>query len=149
MSSLDDAVAEIQRKIIEEARGLYSETVVEHWMHPRSPGALDRADGHGRIRGPCGDTMEIFLRVRDGRISEASFITDGCITSIAAGSMTVELVGGMTLDAARALSPVEILEALGGLPEESRHCVRLASDTLRAAVDECRPPGGEPGGEGA
>jgi nitrogen fixation NifU-like protein len=136
MSGLDDAVADIQRAILEEARRLYSATVIDHWMHPRHPGPLDPADGHARVRGPCGDTMEIFLRVRDGTVREASFVTDGCITSIAAGSMAVELVGGRDAAAARALSETDVLEALGGLPEDSRHCATLAASTLHAALDD-------------
>jgi nitrogen fixation NifU-like protein len=145
MSGLDDAVADMQRRILEDARRRYSETVVDHWMHPRNPRAMDGPDGHARIRGPCGDTMEIFLRARDGRVVEASFVTDGCITSIAAGSMAVELAGGRDVAAARALSADDILEALGGLPEESRHCARLAADTLRAAVKDLAIPEREPG----
>jgi nitrogen fixation NifU-like protein len=141
MSDLDDALAEIQQRIIEDARRKYSETVVDHWMHPRNQHPLDPADGHARVRGPCGDTMEIFLRVRDGRIDEASFLTDGCITSIAAGSMAVELSGGSEPDLARALTDNDILEALGGLPEESRHCALLAADTLHAAIDDLSASG--------
>jgi nitrogen fixation protein NifU and related proteins len=144
MAGLDDTVAEIQRMIIEDARRKYSETVVDHWMHPRHPYAMDHADGHARVKGPCGDTMEIFLRVRDDKIEEASFVTDGCITSIAAGSMAVEMAGGIDLAAARALSEDDILDTLGGLPEESRHCALLAANTLRAAVDDHRLSEQEP-----
>ena len=144
MSGLDEAVAEIQRRIVEQARRQYSETVVDHWMHPRNPRAMDHADGRARVKGPCGDTMEIFLRVRNGKIVEASFLTDGCITSIAAGSMAVELAGGSDLAAARALSEDDILDALGGLPEGSRHCALLASNALRAAVDDHRLSEREP-----
>ena len=137
MADLDSFVDEMQEEILEEARSVYTETVVDHWRRPRGFGRLERPDGHARVTGPCGDTMELFLRVSGHAILGASFLTDGCITSIAAGSMAVELATGKSLAEARAISADVILRALGGLPSESEHCAVLASDTLRAAVDEC------------
>ena len=142
--NLDRFVEELQDEILEQARSQYSETVIEHWQHPRNPVVMQRPDGHGRIEGPCGDTMEIFLRVEGERIAEASFVTDGCITSIASGSMAVELATGQTISRAAAISQQAILDALGGLPEESEHCAELASGTLRAAVDDYLGSRGEP-----
>ncbi|MEN8148904.1 MAG: iron-sulfur cluster assembly scaffold protein [Planctomycetota bacterium] len=136
MSDFDDAIDEMQEMIVEQAREQYSETVVDHWLHPRNFGPMDHPDGHARVEGECGDSMDIFLRVRDGRIVLASFLTDGCITSIAAGSMAVKLAGGVDLAAARTVSDDAILDALGGLPEESEHCALLASNTLHAAVED-------------
>jgi len=136
MSDLDEAVEAMQRQIIEQALREYSAIVVEHWTHPRNQYAMDNPDGYARIKGPCGDTMEFFLRVQNGKIADASFLTDGCITSISSGSMAVELTVGKSLAEARAVSAENILNELGGLPEESQHCAVLASDTLRAAVGD-------------
>ncbi len=136
MSELDQAVEAIQAQIVEQVQKDYSATVVDHWRHPRNPFFMDDSDGCAKIKGPCGDTMEIFIRVRDGEITEASFITDGCLTSIVSGSMAVELAGGKRVSEARILSQDDILEGLDGLPEASQHCALLASNTLRAAVDD-------------
>jgi nitrogen fixation NifU-like protein len=136
MNRTDRVVEEIQREIIERARETYSDTVVDHWLNPRNPGAMESPDGYAKIKGPCGDTMEIFVRIEQGRIPDASFLTDGCITSLVAGSMAVELAIGREVPDARAISRDDILRALGGLPEESEHCALLASDTLRAAIDD-------------
>ena len=70
----------------------YSPVVLDHAERPRNHGAIAAADGFARITGPCGDTMEIWLRIRDGVISNISFMTDGCGTTLAAGSMATELV---------------------------------------------------------
>ena len=56
--------------------------------------SIENADGFARITGHCGDTMEIWLRVTNDSIVEASFMTDGCGTTIAAGSMVTELAKG-------------------------------------------------------
>jgi len=136
MSDLDEAVDAIQAQIIKKALRKYSAPVVEHWMRPRNQYAMDNPAGQARVKGPCNDTIEIFIKVTDGRIIDASFLTDGCMTSIASGSMAVELATGKSVPEARAVSQDVILDALGGLPEENLHCALLASNALRAAVDD-------------
>ena len=94
-------------------------------------------DGYAKIKGPCGDTMEMFLKIsHDQKIVEAAFWTDGCITSIASGSMATEIVKGKSISRARRISQQIILEQLGGLPEDSQHCALLAADTIRAAIND-------------
>jgi len=97
---------------------LYSRTVIDHAMNPRNVGNIEAADGYASVTGPCGDTMEIWLKVKDGTIVKATFITDGC----------------GTVSQALRTSQEDVLSALGGLPEESQHCALLAANTLQAAV---------------
>jgi nitrogen fixation NifU-like protein len=134
MKDLDNFVEQMQQEVIEEARKQYSETVIDHWLNPRNPGMMEKPDGYARIAGSCGDSMEIFLRVKHGKILEARFLTDGCITSIVSGSMAVEIATGRDIASAKAISAEDVLRALGGLPEENEHCALLASNTLRAAI---------------
>jgi len=114
---------------------VYSEKTVEHAMDPKNIGSMSAPDGHAKITGPCGDTMEIFLRVREGKVLDAKFLTDGCGTTLACGSMATELTKGKSLGEVRRIDSKHILNALGGLPEESVHCSVLAANTLKAAVD--------------
>ena len=79
--------------------------------------------------------MEIFIKARNNEIVEASFFTDGCVTTIASASMAVELAIGRSLADAKCITQNKILESLGGLPKESRHCALLASNTVHAAMD--------------
>ena len=136
MSDLDEFLEQSQDLLVEEVRRQYSEQVVDHWLHPRNPRVMRRPDGRARRVGACGDDMQIDLKIRGERVEEASFMTSGCMTSIVTGSMAVELATGADVSAARDVSPDDILEGLGGLPEESEHCAELASETLRAAVDD-------------
>ena len=131
---IDEFAKGLRLQILHQARRQYSEAVIDHGMSPRNRFPMDDPDGHAEIKGPCGDTMELFIHVRKGRIVDASFLTDGCITSIASGSMAVELATGKSVAEAQAISQNNILNELGGLPEESRHCALLASNTLREAV---------------
>lgn len=125
---------ELQAQIIEDAQKIYSEKVIERWLKPRNRGKIEEPQGFGKVTGPCGDTMEIFLRIRNDRLTEAKFLTDGCVTTLASGSMATELAIGKTVYEAFKISQQMILDHLGGLPEESEHCALLASNTLKEAL---------------
>jgi nitrogen fixation NifU-like protein len=127
---------ELQELILEDARKIYSETTIDHFMKPRNLGDMGDADGFARVTGSCGDTMEIWLKVKNGTIANATFMTDGCGTSIASGSMVTELAKGRSVNEARKISPQDVLGALGGLPKESEHCTLLAADTLKEAIKD-------------
>jgi len=113
-----------------------SPMVIDHAQAPRNRGPLATFDGHARITGPCGDTMEFWVLVRDGTVKKASFVTDGCGPSLAAGSLATCLAQGKRLEEATAIGQREILEALGGLPAEVEHCALLAANTLKAACED-------------
>jgi nitrogen fixation NifU-like protein len=127
---------ELEELIKAEMRKVYSETSIDHAMNPRNVGNLEDADGYASVTGPCGDTMDIWLKVKDDTIVNASFMTDGCGSTIAAGSMVTELARGKNISQALGTSQEEVLAALDGLPEESLHCALLAANTLKAAVKD-------------
>jgi len=127
---------ELQELILEDARKIYSETTIDHFMNPRNLGDMKDADGFAGLTGSCGDTMEIWLKVKNDTIANATFMTDGCGTSIASGSMVTELAKGRSVGEARRISWQDILNALDGLPKESEHCALLAADTLKEAIKD-------------
>ncbi len=134
-SDFDKMVNQMQEKIIDDMRKVYSEKVIELFLHPENTGEIKDAEGYGKFTGPCGDTMEIYLRFGElGRIREATFMTDGCGPSVACGSMLTSLVRGLSSEKALSISAQDLLSALKGLPEESAHCAELAVNTLRAAI---------------
>ncbi|MBI4721572.1 MAG: iron-sulfur cluster assembly scaffold protein [Candidatus Stahlbacteria bacterium] len=133
-NNLDELAEKLQREILDEARRNYSETVIDHWMKPRSRGILSDNDGYGKITGSCGDTMEICFKIKDGKIIDAGFNTDGCGTTIACGSMVTELILSKSLTEARGITQETVLKAVGGLPEANRHCALLAANTLYEAI---------------
>jgi len=113
-----------------------SATVRDHVVHPRHHGVLEVFDGHARVTGPCGDTMEFWLAAHNGKVDKVSFITDGCGPSLACGSMAACLAEGKRVEDAASLRQRDILEALGGLPKESEHCALLAANTMKAACED-------------
>ena len=127
---------ELQELIKAEMRKIYSETAIDHSMNPRNVGNMDNADGWAKVTGSCGDTMEIWLKVKNNTIANATFMTDGCGTSIAAGSMATELAKGKSVGEVWKIRPQDVLNALGGLPKESEHCALLAANTLKEALKD-------------
>ncbi len=114
--------------------GQLSPQVVDRAQNPRNYGPLEHWNGHARITGPCGDTMEFWIQVTDQRVVRAGFTTTGCGPSRAAGSMATELARGRPLREAGFIEQADILGALGGLPKDFEHCALLASNTLKAAI---------------
>jgi ATP-binding protein involved in chromosome partitioning len=114
----------------------FSAVARDHAAKPRNHGPLEDFDGHARITGPCGDTMEFWLDARNGKVDRVSFITDGCGSSLACGSMATCLAEGNGVEAAAAINQKDILDRLGGIPPEFEHCALLAADTLKAACED-------------
>ncbi|MCK4367297.1 MAG: iron-sulfur cluster assembly scaffold protein [Thermoplasmata archaeon] len=135
-SDLDKFVEEVQKEIDRKEAETYSKRVIEEYRNPKNIGQMEDPDGAAKFKGPCGDTMEVYLKVEGGRIKYICFFTDGCGPSIACGSMLTQMARGRTLDGAADLSKEELIEVLGGLPDESLHCAELAVTTLRKALED-------------
>jgi nitrogen fixation NifU-like protein len=132
--SLDDFAEQMQQEIFEQTKRVYGEEAFARWQNPRYLGKMDNASTSGRVTGTCGDTMEVYLRIEDERIVDASFCTDGCGTSMVCASVAVELAMGKDLDEAAGITGDSVLAFLGGLPEEDRHCAFLAAATVQEAI---------------
>lgn len=101
---------------------------------PDNFGPLKDASASARLKGPCGDTMEFWLWVEADRILQANFTTDGCGASLLSGAMAAKLASGKTLAEACKLTPQQVEEGIGALPDDHKHCPVLALNTLCAAV---------------
>ena len=96
---------------------------------------MDDADGIGEVgNARCGDIMKMYIKVRDGIISDVSFNTFGCASAIATSSMATELIKGKPLDQALTLTNKAVVEALDGLPPAKIHCSVLAEQAVKAAI---------------
>jgi len=133
---IDELAKRLENQVLEDAKEVFSETVIEYAYNPRNMGEISDADGVGRVTGTCGDTVQIQIRVENDSIVESGFITDGCGASVACGSMLTEMITGKTTEEALAITGNNLLCSLGGLPEENVHCTLLAVDTLHAAIND-------------
>ncbi len=141
-NDLDRWVAVLQEAIRERERALFSTKVLAEARQPRNVGIMLDPDGHALVCGPCGDIMEMFLRIQDSRIEIAAFMTDGCGPTVASGSMLTQMVQGKSLEEAAAIDAADVITALDGLPPEHIHCATLAVNTLREAIADHQQAGG-------
>jgi len=115
----------------------YSEKVMEHFKNPRNVGEIENPDGVGHVGNPvCGDIMELYIKVKDGIISDAKFKTFGCGAAIATSSMVTEMVKGKSIEKALKISNKAVAEALDGLPAIKMHCSVLAEEALQSAIED-------------
>ena len=116
---------------------LYSEKVMDHFMHPRNVGVIENADGVGEIgNAKCGDIMKIYLKIENEIIVDCKFETFGCGSAIASSSMATEMIMGKSIYEAMELTNKAVAEALDGLPAHKMHCSVLAEEAIKQALKD-------------
>lgn len=116
---------------------LYSEKVMDHFMHPRNVGVIEDADGVGEVgNAKCGDIMKIYLKIDNDIITDVKFETFGCGSAIASSSMATEMIKGKPISEALTLTNKAVAEALDGLPPHKIHCSVLAEEAVKAAIED-------------
>lgn len=111
--------------------------VVEHFLNPRNVGEIENPDGVGTVGDPeCGDYFKVWIRVEGDLLAEVKYKVFGCPAAIATCSMMSELATGMTMEEASMLDDIDIMVALGGLPEPKQHCSNHAATALHKAIDD-------------
>ena len=117
----------------------YSEKVLDHYNNPRNVGTMSQADasvGTGMVGAPaCGDVMKLQIKVVDDVITDACFKTYGCGSAIASSSLLTTWVKGRTLQEAKDIKNIYIVEELN-LPPVKIHCSVLAEDCIKSAIND-------------
>ena len=116
---------------------LYTDTVMDHFMHPRNVGEIKNPSGVGEVgNAKCGDIMKMYLDIENDVIKDVKFETFGCGSAIASSSMATEMIKGKTVEEALAISNKDVVDALGGLPAHKLHCSILAEEAIKSAVKD-------------
>jgi nitrogen fixation NifU-like protein len=131
---IDKIIEELQTKIEYEEETVFSKKVIKECRTPSNFGVIQNPDAEGIIKGPCGDTMKIMLKIENDRVVDVRFWTDGCGTSIACGSMLTKMIHGKNFEAVSKITSEDLNDELDGLPENHVHCTVLAVNTLRKAI---------------
>jgi len=132
---LNTAIMNIQEEIFAEAKNSLGAKGFERWRNPKYFGVMEGADSYACLKGSCGDTMEMYIRLKDDRVEQASYITDGCSSSSIAGSFAAQLAVRKTLIEILDMTAADVLQEIGAFPEAEEHCAHLAVRTLQEAVN--------------
>ena len=118
---------------------LYSEKVMDHFLHPRNVGVIEDANAIGEVgNAKCGDIMKMYLKIKDDIVEDVKFETFGCGSAIASSSMATEMIKGKPLSDVKNLTNKAVTEALGGLPAHKIHCSVLAEEAIQSALEDYR-----------
>jgi nitrogen fixation NifU-like protein len=128
-------VDKIQGEVFREAKEILGEKGFERWRNPKFCGPIPGADSYAKLKGECGDTMEMYLKIEGNRVAQVGYMTDGCSSSAIAGSFAAEIAAGKTFEDVLDLRGDDVLQAIGRFPENERHCAHLAVRTLQEALN--------------
>ena len=118
---------------------LYSEKVMDHFLHPRNLGIIEDANAVGEVgNAKCGDIMKMYMKIEDDTIRDVKFETFGCGSAIASSSMATEMIKGKPVSEAMKLTNQAVAEALDGLPAHKIHCSVLAEEAIKSALEDYR-----------
>lgn len=131
----DALVDSFQKESFDDAREAFGDIGFERWRNPKYNGPLKDAGCQAALKGKCGDTIEIFLKFTNDTVEKASYVTNGCASSQLAGSFTAELALGHTAEELFSLTPTDVLNKIGKLPDNDQHCTELAIQVLHECVN--------------
>ena len=119
-------------------RAGYPEKAIDYYVRKVNVGVIEGADATDVFTGFCGDSMRVYLKVKNGVIQQAKFQAIGCAGAFASGSTLTEMIKGKNLEDAGRITEQDVLQEIGGLPGPKLHCARLAIDALRKSIDSHR-----------
>ena len=132
--NFEKMVEKLQKKIEYEEEKKYSKVVINEYRNPTNFGILEHPDVVGKVKGSCGDTMKITLKIVNDKIKDARFWTDGCGATLACGNMLTKMIRGKTPRESLEISRDDLIKSLDGLPKEHYHCAKLAVISLQKAL---------------
>jgi len=117
----------------------YSAIFNDHLTNPRNVGEISNATAVAEETNPvCGDRLRLSLVIKDDRIESVKYLAYGCAPTLVSGSVLTELLIGKTTSEALAITRMELIESVGGLPSRKHHAAALAIEALRSALTSVR-----------
>lgn len=112
----------------------YSDRAIEYYENLLNVGKIKDPDVHYTYTGPCGDTVEIFLKISDV-ITDAKFQVIGCVGTFIFGSALTKMLIGKKLEDCENFNEIDIIKHIGEVPEKKTHCAKLVALTFKKAIE--------------
>ena len=115
----------------------YTDKVKEYFLNPKNVGEVENPDGEAMVGSmACGDALKLTFKLDDhGRIKEAKFKTFGCASAIASASALTEMIKGKSIEEVEKITNQDIVDFLGGLPDQKMHCSVMGRQALEKAIE--------------
>lgn len=123
------------RKQLLSAMG-FSEKAIAVLDQNLNIGAIDNPTVKAQHQGSCGDIMILSMKVNNQIIEDAKYEYVGCAGLQSCASALTEIIKGKDINQAKSIEAEELVEYLGGIPENKFECAEIARDTLRKAIKE-------------
>ena len=137
-NEIDQIFKNLQHYMMGESSEPYSDKVMTYAYDPVNVGEINNPDGEGQVKGDCGDSIIIYIKLKEDKINKARFVVDGCGASVASGCAVTELAKGKTPYEASKITPQEVIRFLDGMPASHVHCVVMAVKALQKALDHLK-----------
>ncbi len=112
----------------------HSERYLNMAQSTEKRGIPAQPDAYGENTGECGDTVRMYLIIRDNIIHHATFDTNGCMNTNACANTVSNMVEGKKVGQAWKVKPEDVIAYLETLPKENYHCAELAVGALYLAL---------------
>ncbi len=108
-----------------------NEKIKAHFRNPHNVGEIENPEGMGAINNPvCGDTTKLYLKIKEGLIEDAKFLSFGCAVTIASASVLTDKIKGRKIselisgpDNEVVTRLITLIESeLGEIPPIKLHC---------------------------
>lgn len=113
----------------------YSDKAIDYYENHLNVGKIENPEAHFAYTGPCGDTVELFLKISDV-ITEAKFQVIGCVGTFVFGSALTEMIVGKQVQDCDSLDETDLLKYVGAVPEQKKHCAHLVALTLKNTIEQ-------------
>ena len=132
---------QLKIRTIDSLRAKYSDKMIDLFLTPVDRRRMESPDASAVIKesgSDTDDTMEFFLKTADGIIVDSCFQTSGCRPAVASGGLVSEMIKGKNIDEILKITPQDVIDALGCLPDEDEYWALLAVNTMKKALDNLR-----------
>ncbi len=114
----------------------YSKKVMEYFKNPKFSREMKNYDAVAELGNvKCGDVFRIFLKIKNNKIEDISYLSYGCMAAISACESFCRLIKGKTIEKAKKISYEDIRKDLGDLPIFKIHCTMMVVETFKKAME--------------